>query len=865
MNPSISPLRPGRLVSRDTYTTLVRNALSVREFRFARLAALNWLSSYDGDLPMRLLYSKALLGEDHLESAYHSLLGLTLADPEYLEAFQARLQVEMLLHKNPARPKARDSRASATVAEETMADTLGCLVTLTRAERAIEVKFPVQASQWCQDLKGARRRLLQSVKAPQEAERLMEQAEESMLEVLALKSSLPLVAVTHLEIQRALVAHDMAPSLALRNLAEHYHAQFPECIQVTLIVAESLVDGGEPERAVSLLHQAAAQDVAGQVVQRLWGREHPYRNLWPDSMEAPLDMAIPAAVAATLGLNQLPQAGTSPIRPAGSQPSPVVVGASGEIDDSQPEELNRAALVADDILTEALETDAPPAISEEAPVVPEDFDPQAIQASDITVEAGQPAADEPLSLSLDLEDEEQQDSPSQAELPETLHEVQRDLEKLARRLHQPKLLQQDGRFPVYVVMSSRAGLEAAYGAQNADLLEAEMLTLVQAFEGNKKWHALLFYADGGEVKPKQSLKIPAVGGKPNDPNRLRQALINLDAALKKQGQMIGAVLIVGSAEVVPFHQLSNPVDDEDLFIPSDNPYGTSGDNPLAPQWPVGRLPGGEEAGQASGDGLARALQRVAQWHRTAKRRQSQRWYQALVQGLIERLPLLHNGNGKPRYTQTSFGYTAAAWRFASFSVFRVIGDPKLMRISPALQDAWKPHQEASKGKVTPRRKNHARQAKDGTASPQAREAERGSLPAARLGYFNLHGTAEDAEWFGHSDPTEEGFESSAGVEYPIALKPEDIGAQGQAAPQIVFSEACFSANIQGKTAQNAMCLSFLEKGCQAFVGSTCIAYGSLNAPLSAADYLSYAFWGAIREGYPAGEALRLAKLNLQEA
>ena len=62
--------------------------------------------------------------------------------------------------------------------------------------------------------------------------------------------------------------------------------------------------------------------------------------------------------------------------------------------------------------------------------------------------------------------------------------------------------------------------------------------------------------------------------------------------------MIGALLIVGGPEVIPFHRLPNPTDDMDREVESDNPYSTLDSNYFVPEWPVGRLPG--ESGQDAG-------------------------------------------------------------------------------------------------------------------------------------------------------------------------------------------------------------------------------------------------------------------------
>jgi hypothetical protein len=83
-------------------------------------------------------------------------------------------------------------------------------------------------------------------------------------------------------------------------------------------------------------------------------------------------------------------------------------------------------------------------------------------------------------------------------------------------------------------------------------------------------------------------------------------------------------------------------------------------------------------------------------------------------------------------------------------------------------------------------------------------------------------------------------------------------------PHVVFSEACYGAYLDQKTIDQAMALQFLASGCQAVVGSTCIAYGAINAPLIAADLLGFSFWKLLQDGHSVGEAIRLAKIQLVE-
>jgi hypothetical protein len=84
------------------------------------------------------------------------------------------------------------------------------------------------------------------------------------------------------------------------------------------------------------------------------------------------------------------------------------------------------------------------------------------------------------------------------------------------------------------------------------------------------------------------------------------------------------------------------------------------------------------------------------------------------------------------------------------------------------------------------------------------------------------------------------------------------------APKLTFTEACYGANIVNKQHDEALSLKFLDLGTHAFIGSTCIAYGSVTPPLIAADFLAETFWKQVLEGQSTGYALMQAKLSLAE-
>jgi hypothetical protein len=217
------------------------------------------------------------------------------------------------------------------------------------------------------------------------------------------------------------------------------------------------------------------------------------------------------------------------------------------------------------------------------------------------------------------------------------------------------------------------------------------------------------------------------------------------------------------------------------------------------------------------DLLVRMLRQAADYHQMERMRLS--FFQRLRYWLASLLARLVKRGGQ------TFGYSASIWRKASLAVYRTIGSPRSLVTSPP---------------------THA-----------------GALPSslytpAKLSYFNLHGIEDAPEWFGQRHPADEGTDD---VDFPIALRPVDIINSGRA-PHLVFTEACYGANILGKTPETALCLKFLASGSRAVIGSTKTSYGSVNPPLIAADLLGHHFWQSVNLGLPVGEALRRAKLNL---
>jgi hypothetical protein len=763
-----NPPLTARPLARPLFLRLIHTAIRLEQPRFARQACLNWLSAYPGDLPACLLYAQILIQLGHAEQALPILERLCHTDPEYLDAARARLQAEQA-QKSQLTSQAKSGRKKLRRPQVSGNETLAWVLALGGSMATEKAAIPVADAQasgqpaWSEVVRQARL-ALQSYPASDQAEAALDKAESDLIPVLADEPATPLVGITHL---RLLKARNM-PAEGLRSLAEYYQKRWPECLQFQLLLADALMETGHTDQAVALLHRVAAHDLTGQVANRLWGAAHPYRNLWPDHLELTLDIPIPAQIAAVLGWNQLPLG----VQPAEEPGQP-------EVEEELPASIPKGLV------------SAPP---------PEDNEPPPEESTQ-KVRVPPP--------------------PIFSTIPETLRSVQAELERVAENLHQPGLARTDGRFPVYVIMTTRHGLSSQYGA-GAAAIQTELDGLAQAVQARRDWRAMVFYADEG-------LPPDVRAARPNDPWSLKLSLTDLDAYLGRKGEMIGAVLLVGGPEVVPFHHLPNPVDDADDYVPSDNPYATRDENYFVPEWPIGRLPGGNSSDASA---LVDLLASLRSRHAAMSGRRGvpkRNWLLVFLSWLLRRPDLL----GLSKHKNPSFGYTAAVWRKASQMVFRPIGDQGALRSSPPLSANGTPSQP---------------------------------IPSGRLAYFNLHGLVDAVEWYGQSEaisqePASPGEAGGTSLDYPVALRPQDIVNSGHA-PEVVFSEACYGAHILGKTVEEAIALKFIQSGSQAVVGSTCTAYGSINTPLTAADFLGHAFWNALKQGSPAGEALRRAKFSL---
>ncbi len=689
-------------MKRADLLNLLEAALTHQQPAYARQVAQRYLADWPGDLAVQLALARAQAAESLVSDAVKTLEALVAVDPEDFRA--QRLLGDQFT--------ALGSTAAAKLAYlcAHVGDGLGAGPDLPPWAAAARAAYLAEhVGDWAT--------------AQREAQALIGVSTPSPLPSL---------------IQLGALWHAGQMALAF-PLAKAFQARWPNAVAFRLCLAECLLASGDNAPALEQLHNAAAQDSAGQVVARHWGEAHPYRKLWREDVNVAVTLPgpLPAELIAALGLNRLKGKVSLP---AAEAPRPVT----------------------------------PPAQTEEVTNIQAELNHLAHRLSD--------------------------------------REAGRNRAKAAQ--------------PRYIILSSHTRLAQVFGPNGFSAIDTVLKTLaVNASArpnaaGERMPAAVVYVDDPDTLKPFGLTPV-----NPANAWEIKLLLGKLAERLKADGSAIGALLIVGGPDIIPFHHLPNPTDDPDPDIPSDNPYATADENYFVPEWAVGRIPSG---GGRSPDPLLRALRLAAGNYLKRKSVTSLRsWVLALLDTLLS--ALFSSRRPAPSAAGAalpSFGYSANIWKASSTEVYTAIGDPQALVTCPP----W-----------------------DANALPPE-----GLLPA-RLSYFNLHGIEDGPEWYGQRSPAD----ASTLPEYPIALRPIDISNSGRA-PAVVFSEACYGTNILGKSTNEALSLRFIDCGTHAIVGSTKIAYGSVAPPLIGADLLGRCFWQNVNAGWPVGEALRQAKLQLAQ-
>jgi hypothetical protein len=726
-----------QMIERQRFIELLKAGLESQSFQFIRQAAMAWLASYPGDLEVNLLLAQALIKEGRDGMASPILEKILRNDTEYIDALRVAEEHFQKLDGEKA-------------------VTYGGLIQALGYVPADGLTLP----EWGDQLFKTRQALKNGD---------LETAKSQLMQVLTTKNAPSLCGIIHLQIVEKENNTD-----AWLNLSRVYHTRWPDCVQISLMLAKAWLQGNNQDEAVNLMHECAALDPTGQIPARMWGDTFDFKPLYPEKMQIVESFAIPGAVSSKLGLNHL-NSGDISLQPEKSE------GSSVSSETQTPAEPVKVVI---------------PPLPQQNDNIPFRTEVHSFDGYKVlpTQEQNYP------------ENPRVQEAVNQSKDP-VAEEIQKEFERIADHLKTPSSARADSRFPAYVILTTKTGLAAQYGEQSSQVILEELAKLTASIQNKNNWHSFTFLPDDLTICGKYGITpVDAI-----DPWKIKLSLIDLDAALAKTGEMIGAVLIVGGEKVVPFHKLPNPADDSDATVPSDNPYGSMDKNYFVGDWPVGRLPG--DSSEDSGL-LLTQIRNTTQYHLDAGDNQS--WINLLL-----RLILFWN----QIYTRnfTNLGYTAAIWQRSSLSAFHAIGDARNLYLSP-----------------------------HGSSATFAAD----KLARAPFSYFNLHGVEDGSNWYGQKDISD----TSSTEDYPVALQPADL-KKNASAPRIVFSEACYGGHITDRKETESIALTFLGQGVLAMIASTTIAYGSVTTPLIGGDLLANLVMKYLIEGMTIGTAFIKAKVD----
>jgi tetratricopeptide (TPR) repeat protein len=594
------------MTNRDAFVKLIQTSLSAGRADFARFAAIDWLSSWPGDLTVLIYLARAEMELGLLDSAIERARKIITVDPEQIDAYE--------ILASGLRAKGRVEEAHSYHA---------CARILKN-----EPLDPKISPAWSMHLQEA----MSLVRA-----RKFDAAIAKAAIALTADPQLVLPTYSLMSIHRAAGQKDAALSVAQNGFN-----RWPDCVAFLLLLGKALIDEGDAQNGVDMLHCAASNDPSAQITQRIIGENHSYTSLWPEKMTAELSRPIPAEVASNLGDNRL----SMPSEEKKSEP----VIKTTQCDCDHEAELPPVKTGS----TARGEGERPVRkVRDEALPLPQPW--EAFRG---------PNAGEVL-----------RDSEPQ-EVSETLLDVDSEFRRMAQRLNaRRRARDEDGRSPAYIVISSRSRLIQHFDEDGFKQVDEQILRLVEGVRRRYGWTAYRIYIDDPHTLEPFSLS-------PVDPGnawQIKLRLADLDRALGRRGEMIAAVLIVGGDSIIPFHLLPNPTDDDDDVIPSDNPYATSDENYFIPEWPVGRLPGEDEP-----ELILRQLAYAVKNHKTQAAPRRSVW------DIFNRWGLRFARILTPKVK--TMGYSASIWRKASFAVFKTIGDPDSLITSPPIEASKLPSQ-----------------------------------------------------------------------------------------------------------------------------------------------------------------------------
>lgn len=258
----------GIRIKRDDFVNILEQGIKCGSFRFVKQAAEVWLKKYPKDLLIEYFYAKSLINENDLEKSNKILTEITSCDPQFVDGWDLLLQIS---------PKNNYKLIERII---------GNLFVLDHLKQDYEIP------QWAKILHDCIKDLDKSN---------YQSIENNLKIILSEGSSESIVGIYHLKFLR----HRQDIN-SIYQLAKLYHLRWPECLQISICLATLALECGDEAAGVKLLHECAANDSAGQVIKREWGKNHAFNSLWLRDLNIILNSPIPSQITVALGWNQLP-------------------------------------------------------------------------------------------------------------------------------------------------------------------------------------------------------------------------------------------------------------------------------------------------------------------------------------------------------------------------------------------------------------------------------------------------------------------------------------------------------------------------------------------------------------------------------
>ena len=342
--------------------------------------------------------------------------------------------------------------------------------------------------------------------------------------------------------------------------------------------------------------------------------------------------------------------------------------------------------------------------------------------------------------------------------------------------------------PLKLIVSSKNNLKFKYG-KNFSKIE-QLLKNLQAADKKKNLDTRIVFIDDATSAKRAHIKA----AKTITEQEAKRAIDDL------YKQYIPAyITILGAQDIIPFQEIDNPAQDEDLTVPSDLPYAC--DAPFSrkiesftgPTRVVGRIP--DIPGQQT----------------------DTKYLERLINNIIKSKPR------NPDVYLDYFSVSAWVWRKSTeLSLQSMFGHNGKMITSP-------------NGK--------------GSNNPPYKPFTKKQLQPMTH-FYNCHGADIDLSYYGQK-----------GQSFPEALESVNLPSNITSGT-IVAAECCYGAQLldpkQNGLASNSIANNYLGNDAIAFVGSSTIAYGPADSQ-SLADLITQYFIKNVLKGASTGRAFLEAR------